>query len=94
MLWKCGVSASETTSRAWSNRVAVYAVAFFVTVLAVQLKKARAEAADASSQLQAVEKALKTLEAGDLDDIKRQYIDAVRKAAVVQVGCRLTWHLL
>ncbi|WIA18956.1 hypothetical protein OEZ85_003625 [Tetradesmus obliquus] len=50
-----------------------------------QLKKARAEAADASSQLQAVEKALKALEAGDMDDIKRQYIDAVRKAAVVQL---------
>jgi hypothetical protein len=53
--------------------------------LSLQLKKARAEAADASSQLQAVEQALKALEAGDLDDIKRQYIDAVRKAAVVQV---------
>jgi hypothetical protein len=55
-------------------------------VLFLQLKKARAEAADASSQLQAVEQALKALEAGDLDDIKRQYIDAVRKAAVVQVN--------
>jgi hypothetical protein len=55
-------------------------------MLSLQLKKARAEAADASSQLQAVEQALKALEAGDLDDIKRQYIDAVRKAAVVQVS--------
>jgi hypothetical protein len=58
--------------------------------LLLQLKKARAEAADASSQLETVEKALKTLEAGDLDDIKRQYIEAVRKAAVVQVGTQLS----
>lgn len=66
----------------------MHAAAFFeIFNSPLQLKKARAEAADASSQLQAVEKALKALEAGDMDDIKRQYIDAVRKAAVVQVGC-------
>lgn len=53
--------------------------------LAVQLKKAQAEAADATTQLAAVEQALQTLEAGDMDAIKHQYIDAVRKMAVTQV---------
>lgn len=51
----------------------------------MQLKQAQAEAKDASAQAAAFGDALKRLEAGDLDDIKRQYVDAVRKAAVVQV---------
>jgi hypothetical protein len=51
----------------------------------LQLKKAQAEAADATTQLVAVEQALKTLEAGDMDAIKHQYVDAVRKMAVTQV---------
>lgn len=51
----------------------------------LQLKKAQAEAADATTQLSAVEQALKTLEAGDMDAIKHQYVNAVRKMAVAQV---------
>jgi thiamine pyrophosphokinase len=51
----------------------------------LQLKKAQAEAADATTQLVAAEQALKTLEAGDMDAIKHQYVDAVRKMAVTQV---------
>lgn len=51
----------------------------------MQLKKAQSEAADTTTKLDAVESALKTLEGGDLDNIKRQYVDAVRKTAVVQV---------
>lgn len=72
-----------------------------LAVLSLQLSKARADAADANSQLQVLDQALKTLEAGDLDAIKRQYIDAVRKMAVVQVSrwsvggvlCALCWFL-
>jgi hypothetical protein len=51
-----------------------------------QLKKAQAEAADATTQLTAVESALKMLEAGDMDAVQRQYVDAVRKMAVTQVS--------
>lgn len=51
----------------------------------LQLKKARAEAADATSQLQVLDQAMKVLESGDLDAVRHQYIDAVRKMAVVQV---------
>lgn len=51
----------------------------------MQLKKAQAEAADATTQLAAVEQALHTLEAGNMDAIKHQYVDAVRKMAVTQV---------
>lgn len=54
-------------------------------IVLLQLKKAQAEAADATTQLSAVEQALKTLEAGDMDAIKHQYVDAVRKMAVAQV---------
>eukprot|EP00878_Enallax_costatus_P003415 GHUV01003625.1.p1 GENE.GHUV01003625.1~~GHUV01003625.1.p1 ORF type:complete len:1706 (+),score=714.87 GHUV01003625.1:54-5120(+) len=50
-----------------------------------QLKKAQAEAANASTQLAVLDQTLKTLEQGDLDAIKHQYIDAVRKMAVVQL---------
>lgn len=58
--------------------------------MSLQLKKAQAEAADATTQLAAVDQLLKTLEAGDLDAIKRQYVDAVRKMAVTQVcGCAI-----
>jgi hypothetical protein len=53
----------------------------------LQLKKAQAEAADATTKLSAVDQALKTLEAGDMDAIKHQYVDAVRKMAVAQVRC-------
>jgi hypothetical protein len=52
----------------------------------LQMKKAHAEAADATTQLTAVETALKTLEAGDMDAVQRQYVDAVRKMAVTQVS--------
>lgn len=55
-------------------------------VLVLQLKKAQAQASDATTQLAALEQALKTLETGNMDAIKRQYIDAVRKMAVTQVG--------
>lgn len=55
-------------------------------VLVLQLKKAQAQAADATTQLAALDQALQTLEAGSMDAIKRQYIDAVRKMAVTQVG--------
>lgn len=51
-----------------------------------QLKKATSEAAEAALQAQVLDQALKTLEAGDQDVLKQQYIDAVRKTAVVQVG--------
>lgn len=57
----------------------------------LQLKKAEAEAADATTRCSALDQALKTLEAGDLDAIKHQYVDAVRKMAVTQVkrvACR------
>eukprot|EP00879_Flechtneria_rotunda_P017649 GHRR01018501.1.p1 GENE.GHRR01018501.1~~GHRR01018501.1.p1 ORF type:complete len:2335 (+),score=1054.13 GHRR01018501.1:417-7421(+) len=50
-----------------------------------QLKSAKAAATDATSQLQVLQQALKVLEAGDLDAVKRSYIDAVRKMAVVQL---------
>lgn len=64
-----------------------------------QLKKAQAEAADATSQLQVLDHAVKTLESGDQDAIKHQYIDAVRRMAVTQVRragfanqeCQLQW---
>ena len=51
----------------------------------MQLKKAQAEAADAGTRLAAVDLALKTLESGDMDAVKHQYVDAVRKMAVIQV---------
>lgn len=54
-------------------------------IVSLQLKKAQAEAADATTQLAAVDQLLKTLKAGDLDAIKRQYVDAARKMAVTQV---------
>ncbi|KAF8064552.1 hypothetical protein HT031_003352 [Scenedesmus sp. PABB004] len=50
-----------------------------------QLDKARAEAADATARLRSLEAALATLEAGDLGAMQRSYVDAVRKAAVVQL---------
>jgi hypothetical protein len=53
---------------------------------ASQLKKATAEAAEAALQVQVLDQALRTIETGDQDKLKQQYIDAVRKMAVVQVG--------
>lgn len=63
----------------------LFGVLFSCLLALPQLKKAQAEAADATTQLAAVEQALKTLEGGDMDAIKRQYVDAVRKMAVTQV---------
>ncbi len=53
-----------------------------------QLKKAQDEAATASAANKELEAGLATLEKGRPDEIKQQYIDTVRRMAIVQVSVR------
>jgi hypothetical protein len=53
--------------------------------LLLQLAQSRAAASDAAAQLEVLQTALSTLEAGGLEPLQRQYVDAVRRVAVVQV---------